>query len=167
MKKQIPAITTELEEAVKTYLLAKSYLETIKPIIVGYQTEILESNNFRNEYEVGTRRAMQAGEFIKNPDHTFLMVDDDFDEYLKLVNQAHKDNGFNVPEGYCPLLVAKSDVTDAEKLILEESSYLTNSDNRMFLRNLDVMKKFIDTTVAFVLAQRPNITAKTALSQLA
>jgi len=61
----------------------------------------------------------EDGEKISNPEHLYNCEDDDLTAaYYAACDSAHRDNGFDGPEGHCPALIAESLLVDAESVLL-------------------------------------------------
>lgn len=128
--------SSELISAVKTYLIAKAHEETMRSIVTPYQKKILEDHQWHID-----PKWVQAGdedEVILNPDHAYLMTEDDAQAFFFLCHiqdAIHFPAFKNEKPHACPLLVAEMDLV------------------------LDERKKFIELTVGYVLSVTPEITS--------
>lgn len=76
MKKFIP--TPSMVSAAETLFKAMALVETIRPIVLQYQTDIL----IKGQWHVRSRFAARLGdEVIVEPRRSYLMSDEDFAEY--------------------------------------------------------------------------------------
>lgn len=96
------SITPERIEAVKKYLELRAYRETIEPVIRRYEKEILAKHRWQEK-----RRYHGDKSAVLDPDRVYLLSDSNFKIYLDEVHKKHLENGFDVPHGYCPLLMAE------------------------------------------------------------
>lgn len=152
--------SSELISAVKTYLIAKAHEETMRSIVTPYQKKILEDHQWHID-----PKWVQAGdedEVILNPDHAYLMTEDDAQAFFFLCHiqdAIHFPAFKNEKPHACPLLVAEMDRVNAEALIIQNSKALTGYDLNPSDLVLDERKKFIDLTVGYVLSVTPEITS--------
>lgn len=103
--------TTEMFDAAQTLLQAMAYMETIRPIVEGYEKEILDDMQPLDRYE---------GELITDIKYTYMMPDDIFKIYDRRCRKARDKAGLHVDnDGFCPLLVADTFVVDATRTLIE------------------------------------------------
>ncbi len=127
--KQKPS--AELLKAAETVFLAQAHADTLRPIVTGYQRQILNEKEYliAEEWEERSHGRIKR-ERITDPEKAYLLNEADFKEYLKKVDQHHIKRGYAdlVKEGKCPLLVAESMERDARRELLEEAEYITGID---------------------------------------
>lgn len=165
MSKKIPQITNGLKSAVKAFIMAKAWTETVKPIVEGYQTRILAEKQYPISQETKERCNKRGGigfDVILTSDHTHYMEDADFDQYLALVKVEHLKNfpklADEIEKGFCPLLMAQSDQREAAHLIIQNAEYITKVNLDQVTRlHPAKYKEFIDLTVKFVMSACPEI----------
>ena len=112
------AITPEIVDAAAELIAAKAVVETVKPIVRGYQTAILEAHQWR----IARKWVEQGCEdtVILDPDLAFELEDEDFQVYLAEINEARKQAGLHVEsEDHCPLLVAEHNESKAKWKLAE------------------------------------------------
>ncbi len=96
--KNLPELTPELKKRVIAVLHARAWLETVRPIVTGYQKAILK--------ELGA--VDENGRPILNPDDAYLLAGRMSDVYFARCNEeAAKNSLVHKPE-CCPLLEAES-----------------------------------------------------------
>ncbi len=136
--------TQEMIDSAKSVFMAMALVDTIKPVVKGYEEEILN----RHQYHIGKEwidKGMRD-EIIINPDQTYLLEDPDFQVYLKEAFEARDKAGLKVdnPE-FCPLLVAEHLLVDAEHLLIESMKPITQLETgRVYGDN---RKKLIDLSL--------------------
>lgn len=157
-------VTEELKTAVEAYFLAKAYASTIRPVVNGYKTEILQRERFtidREWYGPNLRDTV-----ITDPKDAWKMNGSDFDDrYIPMCHDQHIAHGFGdvVYElGVCPLLVAEHDQVKAENAILKEASIILSRD-LLAIYDLEKRQEAIDLTVKWVLSECPDIAKDSVL----
>lgn len=125
----VPKITEELKSLALTYLKAKAYADTIRPVVVGYEKEVLARHNFTIaprwlKYEGRRKREPRV---ILDPKDTYLLRDEDAKIYFEEVHEEHIKHGFKVKKDYCPLLIAENNARKVLKAFCEASYYLVKN----------------------------------------
>jgi hypothetical protein len=126
-------------DAAKTVFIAKAHLETIKPIVEGYQKEVLARHNFKDD----------EGNIVLDTKRTYLMNDADFRVYLDEVAIEHKKHGFDVKPDYCPLLIAESNLIDAEGALIDVYYKVTGIE-RTDIGRLDHRRRYLDLILSMM-----------------
>ena len=96
----------------------------------------------------------EDGNIVLNPDVSWTIEPEEdlflFHEKLqKCVRQL--PGADELPEDYCPALVAESDLCDAENDLLRKICPILGTDpNQIILAEIDLRQKFIDLTVELV-----------------
>ena len=122
--------TTEQIDAAEIVFAAMAYVETIKPVVEGYQKDILAKHQWHISKKWTEReRFKEKDRIILDPKHSYLLDDVDFQVYLKELEVEHLAHGFIVEKEYCPLLVAESILMDAERHLIEVYSTVTGLHN--------------------------------------
>jgi len=103
-------ITPEMFEAVNTYLLAKTYTETIRPQIEGIKRAQLLSKEYYDEL---------TGERITDIKDDYQMGEKSFAEYAACCHAAYEVAGYHEPPDHCPLLVAEDLERQACRCMIE------------------------------------------------
>ena len=166
MKTQIPTISNELKTAVKLYLLAKAHEDTIRPIVEGYSLKILIDGKYTYDQKHMERRD-NLPEYITSLKDTWMMDDEQHNQYMRVIRVAHEANGFakmleGLEIGYCPLLIAESATIDAKNAVLKQSEYLHGYDTDK-VWNMEKRSQMFDLTMRFVISACPDITGKSAV----
>lgn len=139
-----PKISKELSQSVADYLVAKAWVETIKPVIDKIHQDWLDSNKPKAAQEWG------ADQVITRPFDTYLMEEEQFLTYLTDTAKAKREAGFEVKDDdICPLGVAEHNVIKAEWRMLKHSECLTGVKDIHFT-SMDKREEFIDLTVKAV-----------------
>jgi hypothetical protein len=136
--------TNEMIEAARTVFVAMAFVETIKPVVVGYEKAILAKHQFHIAKQ-WTDKGI-ADEIILDPDHSYLLEDADFQVYFEECNKAREAAHLKVdnPE-FCPLLVAEHLQSDAENYLIESMQEVTHIEPSSLYG--DNRKKFLDLTL--------------------
>ena len=136
--------TPEMIMAAETVFLAMAFTETIRPVVVGYQTKVLEKHKF-----LYTRK--EDGDYVKTSEHTYLMKETDFKIYLEECNKEQELAGLKTETpDHCPLLVAENEQRKAENILMEVFKPLTGLDVSRINMRLDTRKKFLDLTLKYM-----------------
>ena len=140
-EKEIRALVTdEMVQAANALCMAKAFVQTIRPIVRKYQEEILTRHQFTNKGEVGTLNRLQANgrhlnekveeAVVLNPEHIYLMSDEDANIYFAEVEQARIKSGLRIKkEGNCPLLEAESLERKAERVFVDAMEPITKMNH--------------------------------------
>lgn len=135
----------QMIKAAEMLFAAMAYEQTIKPIVIGYQTKILEKHQFLNHRELKLGLPQIEKLIVLNPDKVYLLSDNDFKIYWAdcLIEQQKAKLITDSPE-QCPLLVAQNLVTKAEHHFIEVMANFTKISLDMATYNLDNYKKIVD-----------------------
>lgn len=121
--------TQEMINATKALLMAKAFVQTIKPIVEGYQKAILVKHQFSNkrEFELLVKHGREAEErVILDPKETYQMSKEDFNTFWNECKVEREKAGLKVKrDDYCPLLVAKGVEMKAENDLIESMESVT------------------------------------------
>jgi len=113
--------------AAKAVFMAKAWTATVRPVVEGYQREILALHN----WHVAKRwidRGITDRIIIESKD-TYLMEDKDFETYHQEGIEARKKAKLKVSEdGNCPLLVAENMERQAIRAMLTAMMPITKID---------------------------------------
>jgi hypothetical protein len=107
-------------KAAETVFLAMLLVETVRPVVIKYQTDILAEGKWcvRDDF---TDRPSE--EVILDPRRAWLMSDADFAIYDSQCKAARKAGGLHVDDDEkCPLLVSEHAVVCAESELAEALS---------------------------------------------
>jgi len=104
-------LTYEMIKSVEIILINMANVETIKPIVLKYQKEILQKHKFNYKLLSDRRAYKKEGvDYISNPDHTYMLKEKDFKTYLQELDIVKKN--------YCPLLIAKNNLRKAKNNLI-------------------------------------------------
>ena len=158
------AITPEIVDAAAELIAAKAVVETVKPIVRGYQQAILEAHQWRI-----ARKWVEKGcqdIVILDPDLAFELEEEDFQIYLAEVNEARKQAGLHVEsEDHCPLLVAEYNENKAKWKLAELMKPIVGFGlNDVLCRKdgLERSKKYIDILLGLLM---PYVTGERKLKR--
>jgi len=130
----------------ETLFAAMAMVELIRPVVTGYQTDILK----RGQWPVRPEYADRLGaEVIVDPKLAYLMSEDDFAMYDTQCKAARKAADLHVNDDRnCPLLVAEHLVIEAEAALIDAMAPLTNlTAEKLNTASLDKRKKAVDLTL--------------------
>ena len=129
---------------------AMAFVETIRPVVEGYQREILNMM----QAHIAPKNIIRGrqDEIILDPENTYLMEEKDFTEYIDECHIAAQKHGFTVPEkGYCPLLIAKHNLTKAKHLLIETMEPITSIKiDDLFHHGLTDYENYIELTLKMI-----------------
>lgn len=141
----------DMKSAARGCFLAMAYTGTVRPIVEGYQHDILSEYQFRTDVEQYDGKRVYPDKVVLNPDHTYMLTEDDFAFYLAECRTAQSAAGLKTESrDHCPLLVAESIQRDAEHLLIDAMEPLTGINFNTILgsRNfIDHLKKYIDLSL--------------------
>jgi hypothetical protein len=122
--------TEQQVKAAQTVFMAMAYTKTIEPIVKGYQYEILKTNQWTNKGEIerlAKHNLTEVEKVILNPEHSYLLNDEDFLKYDSKCNEARKAAGLKVEsDEFCPLLVAENLERQAKHAFIDAMEETTN-----------------------------------------
>lgn len=151
--KQVPQIVKAIGHQVDAYLTAKAFAMAWREKMSEWDKAELQ----RFEYKTAAEWVDKGRpERITDPDHTYLMDEEDFAEFLA----ARQDfvNSLNVPglkDGYCPALVAENLLVKCEQLLVDSAAEFFEVDSHeLICSGMDNYKKYIDLLVVMTLAYR-------------
>ena len=133
-------------EAAAEVFINMAWVETVKPIVKGYQIKVLEGLQIPlSKYDK---------RIITNPDRSYLMSNKDFDTYARLTNEARIKAGLKVDNpDFCPLLVAESDLIDVQTTFIKTMEPLTHIKKNDLLcckNGLERYKQYLDMMLTLI-----------------
>lgn len=138
-----------LIDAAQMVVQAKAMVATIKPIVEGYQREILERHQFHIAKK--WRGHGMLDRIILDPNESYLLEQEDFSVYLDECKEARIAAGLHVDdEEKCPLLVAQSVERDAIKVLCDIMEPITGISHKNIVCSKDGIKKlheYVDITL--------------------
>ncbi len=143
-------ITDDMKQAAKNVFMAMAFTQTIRPIVEGYQRQILKEMQPQvNEKDAKNYRL--GFKIITDPKHTYLMNNTDFQAYLKRCNEERIKAKLKVEsEEFCPLLVAEHLQSQAEHAFIEAMEPITHltPDRVLCSKNgLENYRKLLDISL--------------------
>lgn len=144
MNKFVP--TAEMIAAAESVFMAMAMVETIRPIVVGYQTAILAEGQWHIKPEFASRL---GDEVILDPKHSYLMSEEDFAVYLAQCKIARDKAKLHVDhDENCPLLVAEHLLIQAEHALIDAMSGVTKiAKDGLLSVGMGEYKQYIDLTL--------------------
>ena len=146
--------TSAMIRAAENCFAAMALTETIRPIVEGYQHEILEEEKYGYAEKHLDRRGLSGTDYITDPQHSYLMTDADFTHYMKRCNGERIAAGLHVDnEEYCPLLVAEHLQMQAEHAVIDAMAPVTGITRDQIFQTSNAManlKKLIDLNLRFL-----------------
>ena len=114
----------------------------IRPIVEGYQKELLAKHQFKVRDEFSERR---GAEVILDPKLSYLMPDEDFAIYDAECKAARDTAGLHVEDkDFCPLLVAENDLIKAKRTLVDVMESVTGIGHDKLMCNFDKYDEYID-----------------------
>ena len=148
-----PAQDKELVAAAKALLIAMAELAAVKPVVEGYQRDILSRYYFSYDRNKDYRTPDENGR-ITSPDQMYLCSDAGFALYRRLCNQAQRQLGIYIDGEKCPLLVAENNVIKARRRLIDAGEFVAGvSFDRLFIQKnvLQVFKDYSNKLLQYTL----------------
>lgn len=160
MKKFTP--TPEMVKAAETVFLAMAFVQTIRPVVLKYKTEILAQGQWPIRAEYSKRLDQRV---ILEEKESYLMSEAHFAQYdakCKLARdkaKLHVDNN-----DQCPLLVAEHLLTQAEHALLDVMQELTKVEKgKVFGLGMAQYRSYLELTLRLL---APFVDKSTVLASL-
>lgn len=134
--------------ATETVLLAQAWVDTVRPVVVGYQVKVLAEMQVRTDKQ----HREHDDYIILDPERTFLMSDDDFKTYMTLTRIEQDKAGLitESPE-FCPLLVAENLLSDAQKVLIDTLEPITGLSGHLLICNgMKVYKQYLEICLSWL-----------------
>jgi len=132
--------TSEMLAAARAVFVAMACVETVKPVVRGYQQKILDEMKPVSK---------MTGLVITEPGLSYQMADRDFGVYHARCNEARKVAGLHVDsDEYCPLLVAKELLRKARRVLVDVMEPVTKikADN-LYVMPTAKCNEFVELTL--------------------
>lgn len=134
--------TAEIINSAKEVLKLRAIIETLKPVVGKIQAELVEKIQPRDEH----------GNLL-SVSRKWMMTDEYSAIYYPALDEAYKAAGFDLPTGYCPLLVAE----EKERRAVHEMNKLAKSLVPAGLKidtdeiyDMDLLKKLTDLNLKYI-----------------
>jgi hypothetical protein len=130
--------TKEMIEAGETLLMAMAFVETIKPIVIGYQTKVLA--------DMKVCELRNPSKVVMNPEQSYLMSNSDAEVYYSRIDAEMVAADLKtIKEGCCPLLEAEQLVREAKRAVVDSLFTTTGIDADLLMRkSMDKYQEYID-----------------------
>lgn len=127
---------------------AMAWVDVIKPVVEGYQKEILSRHQWHIAKEWSEKRG-SPDRIILEPTNSYLLEDEDFQTYLQECHVARAKAGLKVDnDDFCPLLVAENLLNKAKNVLIDVMSTTTGIEHDdLFHHGLEDYNKYIDLTL--------------------
>ena len=139
--------TPAMIEAADTLFLAMAKHSLVEPIVLNYQRLILKEGQWRVKRDY-VQKGM-SDEVVLEPDRTFLLEQADFALYDSLCKKAQVMAGLEVKKaGNCPLLEAKTAVSDAQAQLVQSMASVTgHSLDQLLMLPMEKYQQYIDLSL--------------------
>jgi hypothetical protein len=131
--------TKEMKNAARDVFIKMAVVETIRPVVLGYETAILADMKPQSKHD---------HKIITEPKYAWTMTDKNFKIYLNCCNEERIKAGLKVKsQEYCPLLVAEDNLRVAETHLIEVMAPISHLTLDMLLESRDCLnnlRKAID-----------------------
>lgn len=134
--------TAEIINSAKEVLKLRAIIETLKPVVGKIQAELVEKIQPRDEN--GNVLSVQ---------HKWLMTDEYAAIFYPALDEAYKAAGFDLPAGYCPLLVAEEKGRKAVRKMNELAKSLVPAAAKIDLDNvldMEILKKLTELNLNYI-----------------
>jgi len=137
-------VVQALVPAVTTLLAAMTVAETLREKVDAIKQRHLDAEVYPHQ---------DTGERITEPKRDWLIADEDWKLYHAKVDADVRAAGFDVPEGYCPALMAEHAQSNAQRALIEASEPFFGVTTEMLLgqpHGLEKHREFIDLLIKLV-----------------
>ena len=139
--------TPTMVTAAQVVFLSMAFVQTIRPIVLKYQTEILAKGQWHIRPEFATRLGDTV---ILDPKDSYLMSDKDFAKYDAQCKLARVNANLHVDkEEHCPLLIAEDLQRQAEHALVAAMMFElpTVTLDKLLQAGMDKYKEYVDLTL--------------------
>lgn len=133
-------ITPEIKELVIVYLTAKTWYQTLHPIVKGYQQKIIEELHPINE---------ETGEVITKPNMLFMADEETLNNYVIRCEEETAKHKLPHDPDHCPLYTAESQEITAKKMLLEHLLPLLPGYKDIKYSDLLIISKNKDNSIRY------------------
>lgn len=139
--------TPAMIEAADTLFLAMAAHSLVEPIVLNYQRLILKEGQWRVKRDF-VQKGM-SDEVVLEPDRAFLLGESDFALYDSLCKKAQVMAALEVKKaGNCPLLEAKTAVSDAQAQLVQSMASVTgHSLDQLLMLPMEKYKQYIELSL--------------------
>lgn len=131
-----------LRPQVNAVLMARAFAQCERDRVRPVYVECLDYCDVRDK----------DGKLITDPERVYLATDEAAKVYFAECSKRIKEMGYDVPDGYCPALIAEGLVRKAERLLLEAAAeYVPEmAPDRLLSCQLEVYRKALDLWIGLV-----------------
>jgi len=108
-------VAAVLTPHVVAMLAARVIAETLREEIDAIKVRVLSEGTYTSDY---AEYDDENGNRVTIPKRDWTISDDQSAEYYRLLDLAIRAAGHNPPEGYCPALMAESELRDAQHALI-------------------------------------------------
>jgi hypothetical protein len=132
----------------ETVALATAFAQCETERVAAYTKPIFDT------YEFYADLKGEDGERLTDPDKLYLSEDDEkCAAYYAELDKAHREHGFDGPEGHCPALVAQDLQRQAEQALLNALGEFSGVDGMDFNQSLELRAKALDMAMSCCLGK--------------
>lgn len=142
-----------LRELVMTYMMAKAYYETIHEKEIECDKRVLESHIFYKDEKWMEMIANHTKKRILDPEDSYLMNEQDSQEYYTLIYEEYKKEGIDHPNGrtWIPSSIAKDLLRKSENALMDYAIDIAPEELRETLETAKHHWKYRDTLLNIIL----------------
>jgi hypothetical protein len=152
---KIPTLSKELKLANDNLATAtlnhKKISEHLEPLVQELVTKM--KMPIASEFIGEGRCKHPEGTTVIKSDDVYLADDASSEKFFAECNKLYKKEGYDVELNYCPILIARSQVVDAQHQFIDASMYLvscTPLKREQLNNNLERRRKYLEITVNLV-----------------
>lgn len=141
MKNIIPS--AQMIAAAKNVIKCREIVESLRPTVKKIQSDLLAKIGAKDE----------DGNIVTDPKCAYLMADQYAEVYYTELDVEYKKAGFDLPEGYCPLLVAENNEREAVRKMNKMAEKLVPAGLRIDsekIYNLENLKKLTELNLSYI-----------------
>lgn len=142
LSKDLKAAYNKLLDAEKAHLKIKTHLEPfLKNLLEELKLPI-----------IGPTIKNSEKNYLTDPKYLFIVSDENAQLYCDKAQKIYIEEGYEVEQGYSPILLSEHEVRLAEKKFIEESIYLAKPGglNLENLTRIDIRDKYLVLTKELV-----------------
>jgi len=130
--------TPSLIETSRRLFLAIAEQEQTEKVVLDYQTKILKEGQWKAPKNFD-------GDIILYPKDAWTINDKDFKIYDNKCQAKAKENGYEIEQGQCPLLLANSKVNDLKNDLIDEfEPFVGIKRDYLFRNEMEDYNKYVN-----------------------
>lgn len=135
-----------------TVLKARVFAEMENERVEAYREPVFAKYEFTNDMD--RPRNTHKGEKLTHSKQLYLSENEELCKaFYAECELAHREHGFDGPEGHCPALSAESLQREAEQLLLDSLGEFCGIDGNDFNRSLEMRTKALELALASCLGK--------------